>query len=350
MVVYARRYLHLLLSDPVGQLQLALLSLLTLVGVGTLGYVLIEGMSWIDALYMTIITLTTVGFGEVQPLSPRGRLFTIGLIVVGVGLAAWALRSAVEIMLGDRFWLTVTQRRMKGRLASLRDHYIVCGYGRMGHQIVRDLRARREPFVVIDSSSQVAEEMLEQGILHIFGDATNDSVLKQAGVQRARGLVAVLDTDADNVLVVLTARGLNPNLLIVARASNEVAEDKLRRAGADRVVSPYVIGGHRLALALVQPVVHDFLNHVFHIGESQEAHNVEIGEVHVKKGSPLAGQTLVECDLRKLYHLTVIAVQELDGTFIFTPDASYRIREGETLIVIGPPESIYALERAHGEI
>ena len=349
MVVYARRYLHLLAADPLRQLQLSMLSLLTLVAVGTFGYMWLEGMSWIDALYMTIITLTTVGFGEIKPLSPRGRLFTIGLIVVGVGLAAWALRSAVEVVLGDRFWLSVSQRRIKSQLTSLRNHYIVCGYGRMGRQIARDLRARREPFVVIDSSPEAAEELLEQGLLHIQGDATHDKVLIQAGVQRARGLVAVLDTDADNVLVVLTARVLNPNVLIVARATSEVAEDKLLRAGADRVVSPYVIGGHRLALALIQPVVHDFLNHLFHFGESDEARNVEIGEVHVKENSPLAGQTLEKCDLRRLYQLTVIAVQEPDGSFIFTPNADYRIQPGETLIVIGPPQSIYALERAHGE-
>lgn len=348
MVTQVWQHLRLMFVAPLRQLQLSLLLLLCLVAVGTVGYMWLEGMAWIDALYMTIITLTTVGFGEVKPLTPKGRMFTIALIILGVSVAAWAVRNAVEVVLGEQFWMSVSQRRLEEQLATVRDHYIVCGYGRMGQQIVRDLRARREPFVVIDTSPEASEVLMKQDILHIIGDATQDSVLIQAGVERARGLVAALSGDADNVLAVLTARGLNPNLLIVARASSEAAESKLRRAGADRVVSPYVIGGHRLALALLRPAVHDFLNHLFHIGESEEARNIDIGEVHVRESSPFAGQTLVECDLRRVYHLTVIAIQKPDGSFVFTPDAHHRIQVGETLIVIGRPDSIYMLEQVHG--
>ncbi len=348
MVTHIGRYLRLMFADPLRQLQLSLALLLCLVAVGTVGYMVLEEMSWADALYMTVITLTTVGFGEVKPLSPTGRLFTIGLIMVGVGAAAWAARNLVEVTLAPWFWTSVSQRRMQEELKAIRDHYIVCGYDRMGHQIVRDLLARREPFVVVERSPEVAETLLEQRLLHVVGDATQDEVLLQAGVERARGLVAALSNDADNVLAVLTARGLNPDLLIVARASGEAAETKLRRAGADRVVSPYVIGGHRLAVALLRPAVHDFLNHLFHLGETDEALDVDIGQVHVRPHSPLAGQTLVECDLRQVYRLTVIAVQRPDGSFVFAPDGHHRIQEGETLIVIGRAESIYALERAHG--
>jgi voltage-gated potassium channel len=234
---------------------------------GTLGYMWLEGMVPIEALYMTVITITTVGFGEIRPLSPLGRLFTIGLIVLGVGAATAAISNAVEVVLGQRLWLSVQKRRVEELLVIIKNHYIVCGYGRMGQQIVRDLQARGEPFLVIDSSPDVEETFLEERIPYIIGDATQDEVLLQAKVEQARGLVAALDTDADNVLTVLTARGLNPNLFIVARATSGAAESKLRRAGANRVVSPYEIGGHRMALALLRPAVHDFLNQIFYVGE-----------------------------------------------------------------------------------
>ncbi|MDQ7029949.1 MAG: potassium channel family protein [Ardenticatenia bacterium] len=210
MVTHIGRHLRLMFADPLRQLQLSLALLLCLVAVGTAGYVVLEGMSWVDALYMTVITLTTVGFGEVKPLSPAGRLFTIVLIMVGVGAAAWAARNVVEVTLGPRLWASISRRKMNEELKRIRNHYIVCGYDRMGHQIVRDLLARGERFVVIERSTEVAEPLLEHHLLHVVGDATQDEVLLQAGVERARGLVAALSRDADNVLAVLTARGSTP--------------------------------------------------------------------------------------------------------------------------------------------
>lgn len=331
-------------ADPLRQLQLSLLALLLLLAGGTLGYVLLEGMHWLDGLYMTIITLTTVGFGEIQPLSGVGRAFTMLLIVLGVGTAAWALRNAAEVALGHQFWISVRQRRMEDTLMKLEDHFIVCGYGRMGRQIVRDLRARGEAFVVVDQSSEMEEGFLEEEIPYVIGDATRDETLVDAGVKRAHGLVAALDTDADNVLAVLTARGLNPELLIVARTATEAAESKLLRAGADRVVSPYVIGGHRLALALLRPSVHDFLNRIFHFGEDQD---FDVGQIKVRVASPLAGQTLAGSDLRRVWNVNVLAIQQPDGSFITSPDPRHQIRPSETLIVIGPRDAIYRLEARH---
>lgn len=290
---------------------------------------------------MTIITLTTVGFGEVVPLSDAGRVFTMVLILLGVGTLGWGLRNAAEVVLGQQLWMSVRQRRMEKTLNTLENHYIVCGYGRMGRQIVRDLRARNEPFVVVDMSATIAEELLEEGIAHVTGDATRDEVLQEAGIERACGLVAALDTDADNVLAVLTARGLNSTVTIVARTATEEAESKLRRAGADRVVSPYVIGGHRLALGLLRPTVHDFLNHIFHLGDEL---NMDVGQVLVRRDSHLVGQTLAGCDLRRVWNLNVLAIQRPDGDFITSPDGNHTIMSGETLIVIGPRDSIYELE------
>lgn len=332
------------LERPVLRVQLALLVLVGLVALGALGYVLLEGMSWLEAVYMTVITLTTVGFGEVRPLSSAGRVFTVLLIVMGVGAAAWAVRNAAEMIFGEGLWDSMRRRRMQERIDGLEGHYLVCGFGRLGRQVARDLEERDEPAVIIDSDPEAAGTLDDSGYLYVLGDATQDDVLLQAGVEKARGLVAALNTDADNVLTVLTARGMNPELLIVARASSAAAASKLERAGANRVVSPYIIGGHRLALSLLRPSVDDFLNHLFHFSDELD---VDIGQLPVPEGSPYAGQTLAECDLRKVWGLTVLAVQEADGTIDMTPEGDQEIEVSQTLIVIGPRQAIYNLERTH---
>ncbi|MEN8375293.1 MAG: potassium channel protein [Gemmatimonadota bacterium] len=335
------RSLDRFLSDPVNQLQLSLFVLVMLVVFGSLGYILIERMSPVEALYMTVITLSTVGFQEVRPLSTAGMIFTVGLIMLGLLLVTWAVRNAAEIALGHNLFYSVRRRRMKERIAQARDHYLVCGYGALGRQIVRELTARGEQFVVVESAEALEEELLESHVPVILGDATHDETLLDAGVERARGVVAALGTDADNVLTVLTARELNPGLLIVARAASDTSESKLRRAGADRIVTPDTIGGHRLAIALVRPAVHDFMSRIFHVGDELD---VDVGQVTVQAGSVLEGQTLSTCDLRSQWNVTILAIEMPDKKFILTPPAGHRLTEGETLIVIGPAESIYMLE------
>jgi voltage-gated potassium channel len=325
----------------VRQFQLSLVLLLIVLIVGTVGYRLIEGLHWIDAAYMTVITVATVGFGEVQPLTQAGRVFTMGLIVTGVGTGAYAASRAVEVMLGQTLWLSVQRRRMKQSLDRLRDHYVICGHGRLGTRIERDLRARGEPFVVVDWSEQLEEFFLGENIPHVIGDATHDEVLVTAGIDRARGLVAALDSDASNVLAVLSAREMNPDLLIVARANSEASEPKLRRAGADRVVTPDAIGGHRLALALLRPAVHDLFNEVFSFGMEIQ---VDVGQITIEPDSPFSGQTVAGCDLRRLRNVSILAVREHSGRFTLNPDAARIIHPGETLIVIGPAEAVYELE------
>lgn len=333
--------LRVQLGDPVRQFQLSLVLLLIVLIIGTVGYRLIEGLTWIDAAYMTTITVATVGFGEVQPLTASGRVFTMGLIVVGVGTGAYAASRAVEVMLGQTLWLSVQRRRMKQSLSQLRDHYVICGHGRLGTRIERDLRIRGEPFVVVDWSEQLEEFFLGENIPHVIGDATHDEVLVTAGIDRARGLVAALDSDASNVLAVLSAREMNPDLLIVARANSEASEPKLRRAGADRVVTPDAIGGHRLALALLRPAVHDLFNEVFSFGMEIQ---VDVGQITIEADSPFAGQTVAGCDLRRLRNVSILAVREPGGRFTLNPDAARVIHPGETLIVIGPAEAVYELE------
>jgi len=338
------RRIRAALGDPLRRFQISVAALFLLILAGTGGYVLLEGMRPGEALYMTVITITTVGFGEVQPLSPVGRAFTIGLILVGIGAVTSAISNAVEVVLGQRLWTSVQKRRMEAWLMVMQDHYIVAGYGRIGRQIVRDLRARGQTFVVVESDPGLEEEFIEDQIPHVFGDATQEEALQRAGIERAYGFVATLNTDADNVLSVLTARELNERLFIVARATTAAFEKRLRRAGADRVVSPYDIGGHRIALALLRPAVHDLLNQVFDSAQT----DADIGQIRVRPESPLAGQTLGQCDLRQVSGLTILAIQKPDGEFTINPNSQRRIEVGETVIVIGPPDAIYQLESAHG--
>ena len=334
------------LAEPIRQLQLSVALLFALVVVGTAGYMILEGMTLVQGLYMTVITLATVGFKEVVELDTAGMIFTTVLIIVGVGTAAWAISNAAEVMLGQTFWTSVQRRRNRSMVETLKDHYIICGYGRLGRQILRDLNARGEPFIVLDWDEGLEEELLEENIAHLIDDATHESALKDAGIEEARGLVAALDDDAQNVLTVLTARELNPRLLIIARAGSEPLESKLLRAGADRVVTPSSIGGHRLALALLRPAVHDFFGRIFAMGTEPD---VDVGQITVPDDSPFAGQTIEGCDLRRIRNVSILAVRRPDGLFDLNPGAQRTIETGETLIFIGPAESVYDLEALYSE-
>jgi voltage-gated potassium channel len=329
------------LSEPIRQLQLSLALLVGLIVVGTVGYMTLEGMTLVQGLYMTVITLATVGFKEVVELDNAGMIFTTVLIIVGVGTAAWAISNAAEVMLGQTFWISVQRRRNRSMVETMQGHYIICGYGRLGRQILRDLNARGESSIVVDWNADLEEELLEANVPHILADATQEDVLQEAGIERARGIVAALDNDAQNVLTVLTAREQNPRILIIARAGSESVESKMLRAGADRVVTPTSIGGHRLALALLRPAVHDFFGRIFTLGTEPD---VDVGQITVPDDSPFAGQTIEGCDLRRIRNVSILAIRRPDGQFDLNPGAQRRIETGETLIFIGPAESVYDLE------
>lgn len=317
------------------------LSLIALVGVGTVGYRLLEGASWLDSLYMTVITLATVGFREVVRISPASEAFTILLIVFGVTLVGWAIRRLIDITVGEQLADVRRRRRMSKMIQQMQGHYIVCGFGRTGSEVVNRLRLQKVPLVVIDVEESKLAPLVGENVPYVVGDATQDEVLLAAGVERARGLVAAAQTDAINIFICLTARGLNPDLFIVARCLSEEDEAKLRRAGADRVVSSHVIGGRRIAAALLRPTVVDFLDIVTH-GETLE---FELEEIQVTARCPFVGQSLRQAQIREQCGVTVLGKRCADGRFLTNPSADMTLDEGDTLIVVGTAEQLSKLRR-----
>jgi voltage-gated potassium channel len=331
------------------RLRVAILLLLGVVALGVVGYEVIEGAGFLDALYMTIITLSTVGFQEVVPLGMPGRVFTMALIVIGVTTAWYLAGNLMSVIIGQAVGEEFARRRMEEQLQTLRDHTIICGYGRMGQEISRDFTARGFPFVVIEPQPERTRLLADEGILYVEGDAAQDDILLQAGVLRARGLVSVAPTDADNIFIVLSARALNPQILIVARSIHVEDEHKLRRAGADRVISPYVIGARRMAAAIFHPHVVDFLDLEIHRAEMEW----EMGEIRIGPESVFRDRPLREARIREETGCTIIAIRPRpDGdrlkAFVSNPRPDTILREGDTLIVLGATHQLADLERLAG--
>ena len=305
--------------------------LLVLPAIGVAGYRWIEGWPVLDALYMTVITLSTVGYTEVHPMSAAGRIFTMGLIVGGGVLAAYALTQVAQIVFSGelrRYWVGQKRRRM---LAELSQHFIVCGYGRVGRNVVAELRNERLPFVVIEPQVEKVTAVQESGALAVQGDAAVEDVLRQAGIERARGLVACAKTDADNVFIVLTARSLRPDLTIVARADVEESEAKLRRAGASRVILPYHITGRRMVTMLVRPDVADFLDEVSHTSGLE----LVLEQIQIAATSPIVGLPLAEAQARHDFEVTVLACKHADGQWNTRPHSETVILPGSQMLALG---------------
>jgi len=317
---------------------LGLLLLLAIIAIGVAGYRLIEGWSLFDSLYMTITTITTVGFQEVHPLDTPGRVFTIFLVVGGVGGALYALTAIIAFVIEGQFGLTLGRRRMRSRIAQLKGHFILCGYGRVGEEIARHFKEEGISFVVIDAHPECISRLEAAGHLYIQGDATRDDILKAAGIGEARGLVSAVGADVDNTYITLSARGLNPRLFIEARASNQEAEDKLRRAGADRVVSPTNIGGRRMAMLALRPAVVDFIDTVT-LGRGRE---MQLEDVDITPGSRLSGRTVREA--RRGGDMNILAMWKKDGRFIASPPDDTVLEQGDRLVVIGSPRALAALD------
>lgn len=335
---------RLIFRQPARPLLAALLILLSLLIVGTAGYRYLEGMSVLDSLYMTVTTITTVGFGEVKPLSPVGRVFTMGLIFGGVGLAAFVANMILTaIVFGDlRGTLQVERRRQM--LSRMKNHTIVCGYGRVGRHVATELKREGMSLVIIDKDPQRVKNAEQAGFLAIPGNAANESQLIAAGIQQARHLVAAVSSDAENVFIVLTARGLQPDLHIVARANYEDSEPKLVKAGANRVITPYSITGRRMVSLLVRPDVADFLDEVMHSSGLE----LFLEQVMIRPGSPLAGQTLWEVQLRSTTGVTVLACKPPSGGLITAPKPEMILQPQMLLIVLGTQDQLRALETMAG--
>ncbi|GJQ60671.1 MAG: potassium transporter TrkA [Candidatus Scalindua sp.] len=308
--------------------------------VGTSGYTIIEEWKIFDSLYMTIITLSTVGFHEIAPLSAQGKAFTMGLIFLGLGVVGYAINTGVRVIFEGEIKAVFGRRKLKKTLDSLKDHYIVCGYGRMGKVICNEFKAKRVPFVVVEKEYQVEHDTVEDFII-AYGDATKDEHLKRVGIERAKGLISVLDSDAQNLYVVLSAKGLKEELFIVARASEEGTERKLIRAGANKVVSPYYIGGLRIAHTILKPTVVDFLELTAKTGNME----IQIEEVLVEEGSLLADKSIKDADARAKNGVIIVALKKKGGKILFNPIDHTRIEVGDKVAVIGEPEHFNQLEK-----
>jgi voltage-gated potassium channel len=314
------------------------LGLLTAVtATGVVGYLLL-GFSFLDALYQTVTTVATVGYREVRPLDTAGKIFTIALILVGVGTALYTFSLVLEILIEGQLAEQLGRRRMERRIDALTDHVIVCGWGRVGRAITDELGAAQMPIVVIDHDE---EQLTDVRCPAVAGDATDDRVLERAGLARARALVAALDTDADNLFVTVSARALRPELFIVARVRVPESADKLLRAGADRVVNPQSIGGARIAAFVLQPHVTEFLDVVMH----ERGLELRLEEVFVPADSSVAGHTISETRLHDRTGALVLAVRHPDGTFTTKPSSDTVLRDGQVLIAIGTTEELIALSR-----
>jgi voltage-gated potassium channel len=307
---------------------------------GTIGFHLVEGWSLADSLYVTVQTLTTVGYGDMPPRSGTGRLFAVLVMLIGAGGVALAVSTIVQSVVKWELISTFGQRRLTKKMSKLHDHYIICGSGRVGSHLVRDLMRGSEPFVVIENDQQRAADFSQRGVNVLVGDATLEDTLRNVGVEHARGLAACLPNDADNVYVVLTARDLNPNLRIVARAAEEQAEAKLLRAGANHVIAPTIIGGHSMAVALTKPAVSEFM-------DSITANELGLGfeQVEVDATSPLVGQELRATSIRSELDIVIISIRRQTAEVIFNPAADCKVEHGDILIAIGRAGSLTKLNK-----
>jgi voltage-gated potassium channel len=329
------------MSHPFRKLMPAFIILIAIALIGIIGYEFIEKWSFLDSTYMVITTLFTVGYQEVQPPSSAGKIFTMFIIVGGVGSAIYAAGQAVEIIVEGEMSGYRKRRRMDKKISEMKNHYIICGFGRVGHQVAQAFETSRIPYVVIDSKKETLEELEMKSVPSIIGDATSDSVLVEAGILSAKGLIACSDSDVANVYVTLSARVLNPQLNIVARAGYKDTEKKLIMAGANRVISPYFISGIRMAALATQPVASDFLDLVTHGGQI----DFKLYEMPVPEGSPLIDTSIAEAEIRAKSGALILAVRKGDGVFDLQPQAGSTISKDDVLVVIGTQVQFETLEK-----
>jgi len=317
---------------------------LLLMAIGTVGYMQIEHWRPLEALYMTVITITTVGFNEVHPLHSEGRVFTMALTLVGVFTLFYAATSAIRAIVSGEVRGDIGRQRMEHTLQDLRDHVIVCGFGRMGRFVCAELSAAGHPFVALDKHAAALEGFqMPQGIA-LAGDATSDSVLRKAGIDRARVLLSLAAADAENLYITMSARLLNDKIFIVARAEDAATQKKLLRAGANRVVAPYVIAGQTVVQAVERPTALSVLE----LATNRNYRELQIEETEVKTGSHLAGARLDDAQLRREMRITVVAVKKPDGTMVFSPSPEVVLEPGDVLIWLGHRDQLGRLSALAG--
>jgi voltage-gated potassium channel len=327
--------------DAIRQLKFGFIFLLLVLTVGTLGYMIIEGWEPLSALYMTVITITTVGYGEVAPLSLRGITFTIILILASVGMVAFIVVGLTRVMVEGEVRKILGRRKLEKRIGHLSSHYIVCGYGRIGRYICKELAEKPLPFVVVEKHPDITQRLEEAGYFYVNGDATNDETLRKAGIESAKCLVAAVASDADNLYITLTARELNTGLYILSRATDENAQKRLLTAGATKVVSPYLIGAHRMAMALVRPTVVDFMEIAMH----RKSLELQLEEIRVNQVDQLPSSTLRDSGIRSDLDLILVGVKKESGEMIYNPSSETQLEAGDTLIILGERRNLDKLEK-----
>lgn len=327
--------------DGARHIILSILMAALVIIIGTAGYMVIEGWDFLDSAYMTVTTLATVGYGEVHEVSRVGQIYTIVLIIVGVGFFLYVIGAVVQFMVEGRIRTILGRRRLDKKIDKLKNHYIVCGYGRIGMVLCKSLRTKPIELVVIDSKPDIETDILEDGLIYVSGDATDEAILLKAGIKRAKGLIAVLGSDAENVFLVLTARQLNPDIYIMARASYSESKSKLKAAGADKVESPYEMGAVNMAQRIIRPTVTSFLDLAF----TYKSKDIQMEEIPVSDSSKLANVSLKDSGIRQQFNLIIIAIKKRDGNMLFNPSFETVIYGGDTVIAVGEENNLQKLQK-----
>lgn len=317
-----------------------LLSILLMI-VGTGGYMAIEGWGALDSLYMTVTTLATVGYGEVHPLTTMGRIYSIVLIIMGVGFFLYVGGAVIQFMVEGRVRLILGRRRLDRKISRLKDHYIVCGFGRIGKVIYDKLLRENNDVVIIDKNPALVDKLDRMKVAYICGDAGDETVLSKAGIDHAKTLVAALATDTENVFLVLTARQLAPKLNIIARAGSEAAKSKLTAAGANTAEAPYETGAATMAQRIIRPNVTNFLDLAFSARRHKE---IQMEEIPISSESSMCGLTLKDSEIRQKYNLIIIAIKKEDDQMLFNPAFGAELKAGDTVIAVGEPSYLKQLE------
>lgn len=303
---------------------------------GTVGYMLIEGWGVIDAFYMTVLSVSTTGFREVYPLSNSGKLLTVAIIIAGVLSIAYLAGRAAQLLV-ERYILR--RRGMDKQIRRLRNHYIVCGYGRMGRQVCTELEAERADYVVIEKDETMLEQLISGGVLYVQGDATNDEALLRAGIEHAKGIITVVSSDPENVYTTLSAKTLNPNVFVVSRALQDETESKLRKAGADRVIKPYEHVGQRMAQLLLRPGIVEFMDTVAH----EAGKDIKMEEIIISDESRLVGRSLLDSPIRDELNIIIVVIHRQDGELIYNPASTVELRAGDHMIAVGDRDNLRRL-------
>ncbi len=322
------------------RLRLITLSITIVFLIGTIGFHVIEGYPYFDAFYMTLITITTVGYSEIHPLSFHGRIFNSFLLFFGAGIMLQAITIVAQLVVEKEFGELLGRRKSKRMIDKLSDHFIICGFGRVGRGAALEMQRAGVPFVIVDNNDEKVERAMRMGMLAVSADCTRDETLRELHIHRARGVVSALASDADNMFLILSAKTLNPKLLISARANEDESELKLRRAGADVVLAPYYLTGHRLASSILKPHVQEFMDEF----TRSMGLKASMEQVSVQAGCEMDGRSLRDMQLRREIGVIVLAIRRAAGAMEFNPPADALIHAGDFLIVMGEPEALRKLE------